>query len=518
MELIEVVALVMGAVALTALAALAARRTGLPAPVLLVLAGLVYALLPGPNVTLDPEVILGLVIPPLLYSAALTASLLDIRANVRPIALLSVVLVLVTALVVGLVVTALVPDLPLAAGVALGAILAPPDAVAAIVIGRRVGLPRRMLTIIEGEGLINDATALTALLVAVGAVSGGFSLPGATAQLLLAAGGGTAIGLLVAWVIGAIRRRLEEPLVENALSLATPFLAFVPAEELHVSGVLAVVVCGLVLGHQAPRLVSSAARLQSRAVWLLIDFLLEGLVFLLIGQQLPVVLSGLERYPVASLAGISAAVVAAVVLVRPAWVFAETYLPGPLRGRAPVPPWQETAVLSWAGTRGVISLAAAFTLPTSFPQRDLLLFLTFVVVVVTLLGQGLTLAPLARRLGVRSDGRDAMRQAAALHAAIEASLELLDDVVATDPPPEGIADQLVALARARQNAGWERRRAPDDRPEARETPSAAFPRLRHEMIAAERRELLRWRDEGRLDDEGRRELERELDYEEGMLG
>lgn len=517
--MIAPVSLALGAVAAVALMALVARRTGLPSPVLLALLGLAYAMLPGPNVVLNPEVVLVLIIPPLLYSAALNASLLDIRANRGVIASLSVGLVLATALAVGAVATLVVPGLPFAAGCALGALVAPPDAVASIAIGRRLGLPRRLLTIIEGEGLINDATALTTYRVAVAAVGGSFSLLAGGRDFLVSAGGGAVIGLAVAWIIGLIRRRLEEPLVENALSLATPFLAFLPAEELHVSGVLAVVVCGLVLGHHAPLLLSGGARLQTRAVWRLIDFLLEGLVFLLIGNQLPEVLRGLQAYPTTTVVTASVAVVAVAVLVRPLWVFLTTALARLIWRRAPGLPWRQQAILSWAGSRGVISLAAAFALPrqagdgTPFPARDLLLFLTFVVVLATLVGQGLTLAPLLRRLGVLPDQQaQLLEQAAARHASVAVGLRRLEELTVAETPPAGVTERLVAAAQARRNAGWEQLGRAGS-----ETPSLTLARLRREMIVAEREELLRWRDAGRLDDGGLRTLEAELDIEEGLL-
>lgn len=383
-----------------------------------------------------------------------------------------------------------------------------------------MGLPRRLLTIIEGEGLINDATALTTYRVAIAAVGGGFSLLSAGGNFVLSAGGGVAIGFAVAWVISRIRRRLDEPLVENALSLATPFLAFIPAEELHVSGVLAVVICGLALGYQAPVLLSSAARLQTRAVWRLIDFLLEGAVFLLIGNQLPEVLDGLQLYATATIVASAVAVVAATILVRPAYIFLVAAVSSLIaRGRHtrdPAPPWQHQAILSWAGTRGVISLAAAFALPLTvgdapFPARDLLVFLTFVVVIVTLVGQGLTIAPLLRWLRVRPEGSPILAQANARHAAVEAGLRRLDELVATEPPPDRVAERLIAVARERQNAGWEQLGRPGG------TPSAALASLRRQMIAAEWEELICWRDAGRLDDGSLRVLERELDVEEGLL-
>ncbi len=514
----------------TCLTGLAARRTGVPSPVLLVLGGLAVAALPGEaTVQLDPEVVLVLVLPPLLYSAALDASLIAFRANLRPIMLLSVGLVVFTAAVVGTVAHLVIPDLPWAAALALGAIVAPPDAVAAIAIGRRVGMPARLQTVIEGEGLLNDATALVLYQVAAAAVvSGNFSAARSTGLLTLSVAGGLVVGLVVAGAVAFVRRRLDEPLVENALSLATPFLAYLPAERVHGSGVLAVVVCGLVLGHASPTLLSSRSRLQTTPVWRVVVFLLEGGVFLVIGLQLPDILRGLGGRSPGDLLLWSTAVLLAVLLSRPLYVVAATLLPRMvslrLRESDPTPPWQVTAALSWAGMRGVVSLAAAFALPLTtgsgapFPQRDLLLFLVFVVILGTLVVQGLTFGPLLRALGLRPDRQGVLlAQAAAQQAAVRASVQRLDEAVAGDPAAEPVAEQLRRLAQATSNARWERLgevRASDG---ARETPSATWRRLRFLMLDAERAELLRLRDEGRLPDEAMRELQRRLDLEEASL-
>ncbi len=272
------------------------RRTGLPSAALLTIIGIVYALLPGPNIELKPELILTFVIPPLLYSAALDSSLLDIRHNLRTVISLSVLLVLATALLVGVGFDLWVTGATLAAGVALGAAIAPPDPVAALAVGRRAGLPGNLITLIQGEGLLNDATALTILSVAVVAVDGdGFSFPAAVGQFLLAAAGGVVAGVVVAFVVRALRHVRDDPISANAISLATPFAAYLVGESVHVSGVLAVVVAGLIVGHDAPRYASGASRLQTSAVWRLVDFLLEGMVFLLIGQQLPAVVDRARR-------------------------------------------------------------------------------------------------------------------------------------------------------------------------------------------------------------------------------
>ncbi|SNS21012.1 sodium/proton antiporter, CPA1 family [Geodermatophilus saharensis] len=543
-----VLLLVLAAVAVIVAARWLADRTGLPAAALLTVTGLVYALLPGPNLTLDPEVVLSVLIPPLLYSAALDSSLIAIRANLRTVVGLSVLLVLVTAVVIGAGFALWVPGATLAAGIALGAAVAPPDPVAALAVGRRVGLPPRLVTLIQGEGLLNDATALTLLTVAVAAASGdGFSTWGALGQFALAAAGGVAAGLVVAHGIRPLRRLRRDPLTSNAISLATPFVAYLLAESVHVSGVLAVVVAGLVIAHNAPYWQSGATRLQTDAVWRLVDFLLEGVVFLLIGQQLPAVIRGLGQYAPSTVVVAAAITVGAVLLVRPLWLWLTEHAPQALHmrlggspvedettppgGRSPAAPrlsGREITVLSWAGTRGVISLAAVFTIPLvteggdPFPDRDLLLFCAFLAVLVTLVGQGATFAPLVRRLGLRADAADAARlRNQARVAAVEAGLTRLDELQAEqhDHLDDAAIESIRAALRTRVDRYRRRLEVLEDA--AGEVPMSpeyeAALRVRRAVIDAERQELLRWRDLGRLPDDGLRTLERELDHQEHLL-
>jgi monovalent cation/hydrogen antiporter len=519
-------------------------RTGLPAAALLTLVGIGYAVLPGPNIPLDPHLVLTVVIPPLLYSAALDSSLLAIRQNLRTVISLSVVLVLVTAVLVGVGFSLFVSGVTLAAGIALGAAVSPPDPVAALAVGRRVGLPPRLITLIQGEGLLNDATALTTLTVAVAAATGGnFNGWQALGQFVLAAVGGVVAGLVVAVCVRWIRRWRPDPLSLNAVSLVTPFAAYLLGEAVHVSGVLAVVIAGLVVGHDSSRLVSGAGRLQVNAVWRLIDFLLEGLVFLLIGQQLPTVVRGLGEYSNATIAIAAGISVGVVLLFRPVWLLLTQSLPRSLHtrlggdgeddGERPTDDrlsGREIVVLSWAGTRGVISLAAIFTLPRltdagdPFPGRDLLLFCTFLVVLVTLVGQGLTFAPLVRALGLRADAADQARlRNEARAAAVEAGLARLDEL--TREEHDAADDRAIEALRGQLEARLTRyRRRLDllENAEAGEIPySPAYDatlRVRRSVIDAEREELLRLRDVGRLPDAGLRVLERELDHEEGLLG
>jgi monovalent cation/hydrogen antiporter len=311
------VGFVLALVAVIIIARLAADRLNVPYTIVLTVCGLIYAALPGPNLRLDPHLVLLLIIPPLLYSAARRSSLLAIRANWRPIASLSVVLVLITALAVGALVSLVIPDISFAAGAVLGAAVAPPDPVAALSIGSRAGMPPRLVALIGGEGLLNDATALTTLQVAVAAaVSGGFSLAYATWKFVAAAVGGLLIGLALGYILRLGRHVLRDPLVANTASLATPFLAYLAGEEAHVSGVLAVVIAGLMAGHDPPSGETGASRLQTSAVWRLVDFLLEGFVFLLIGQQLPTVLRGLGNEPPGRTVAAIAVTLGAVLTIR----------------------------------------------------------------------------------------------------------------------------------------------------------------------------------------------------------
>ncbi|MCK1808471.1 Na+/H+ antiporter [Micromonospora sp. R42106] len=544
---------VLAAVAVVIAVRWVASRTGLPAAALLPLIGIAYALLPGPNIGLDPDLVLMVVLPPLLYSAALDSSLLDIRRNLRIVVSLSVLLVLLTGLLVGVGFHLFVAGATLAAGIAVGAAVAPPDPVAALAVGRRVNLPPKMVTIIQGEGLLNDATALTMLSVAVAAAVGGeFSFHAAVGQFVLAAAGGIAVGVVVARAKRLVRPLTADPLLSNAISLATPFVAYLLGEALHVSGVLAVVVAGLIVGHQTPQFGSGAARLQTNAVWRLVDFLLEGFVFLLIGQQLPAVVRGLRQYETSTIVVAVAVSVGVVLLLRPAWLILTQWLPRSLHTRLggvaeqddTDPPGaarragradrnargltaREVVALSWSGTRGVISLAAIFTLPLTtnsgdpFPDRDLLLFCTFVVVLVTLVGQGLTFAPLVRMLGLRADEADQARvRNEARSAAAEAALARLDTVAAEEPDTRVAVDTtraqlLTRLARYRGRLDLLQQSGSSELPTSPEYETAL--RVHRTALEAQREELLRWRDSGRLPDEGLRVLERELDHEELLL-
>jgi CPA1 family monovalent cation:H+ antiporter len=518
--------LIVGSCAIAGLA----RRHGVAAPILLVLTGLAASYIPGvPEFRLNPDLVLFAVLPPLVYTTALESSYLNLRDNVRTLALLSVGLVLFTAVVVGGAARLDVPGLPVAAAITLGAILAPTDAVTTASIGRQLHLPRRLLTVITGESMLNDGTALTVYAVAVSAASAAVATPSplsAVGSLVTISIGGIVVGLVLGVLIHRLRMRMRDPLVESALSLLTPFGAYLAADSLHVSGVLAVVVTGLYLGHHGGQ-AHFATRLQDMAVWRVATFVLESVAFALIGLQLRPVLQDVGTQNPARLAGEAAAVLGAVIVARIVWVFPSIYLPRWLvpriRTQDPAPGWQATFVLSWAGLRGVISLAAAAALSTDVPQRNLLVFLTFTTVLGTLLVQGLTLPVLIRRLGVQAgpdeQRADVVAQATAQEAASAAGLRRLEELAAEDPagaPPE-VVERLRRLAGYRQAGAWERLPGHEPDADSGPAPSAAFRRLRREMTTAERAEFIRLRDERQIDDEVLDEVLHHLDLEEAIL-
>ncbi len=505
----------------------AARRTPLPAPLLLVAVGLAVSYIPGvPDYRLDPEVVLPLVLPPLLYTSASDSSYLDLRAQVRPVALLSVGYVLFATVLVGWAAYLVIPGMPLPAALVLGAVVAPPDAVAATAVARRVGLPSRITTILQGESLLNDATAITAYKVALAAAIGeGATWAGGIEEFLIASVGGVGVGLLLMAPLHWLRTHLREPLLQNTLSLLIPFVAYSVAEQVHASGVLAVVVVALYLGHRAWE-VDFATRLQEEAVWKMVAFILESAVFALIGLQLPVVLKGLGEYEGLTAAWYAVVIFVVVVLARFVWVYPAAFVPRLLseriRTREENPTWRGAMVTSWAGMRGVVSLAIAFSIPLTvhgghpFPQRNLILFLTFTTVIGTLVLQGVTLPPLIRLLKFPSRDRQAETLAEAnaqaqASLAAESRLEaLLSDERNTLPPP--LADRLRSVLERRRNAVWER--LGQVNPVTGESVDDTYSRLSREMISAEREVFVRLRDHRYIDDEMLRALLRRLDLEE----
>jgi CPA1 family monovalent cation:H+ antiporter len=505
-------------VAISVVGAALARRLGFIAPLVLLVGGLVLSFVPGlPEIHIRPELVLIGILPPLLYVAALQTSVPAFKRWLRPILLLAVGLVVLTAFAVGTVVHLLVPAIPYAACLALGAIVAPPDAVSATAIARRIGLPRRVVTILEGESLLNDATALVLVRVATGALMGtaaGFWEIGG--QVVLKAGGGVLLGWLAAIGAAWLHKKIEDPLLDDAVSLLTPFVVVIVAEELRTSSVVAVVVTGLYLGHRIPYLLSATSRLQMDAVWRLITFLLEGVVFLLVGLQLRHLVTGI-RSDVGTTVKLTVGVFLTLVIVRFGWIFLARLTPR-IRGREERPPIAVPTVIAWAGMRGVVTLAAALTLPetatvgTGDYDKDLFIFVAFAIIVLTLLIHGTTLPMLANRLGVKEDTttKDALAEASVQHAASRAALQALDEHA--DGAPQSVIDRLRALTDNRANGAWERLGSQEQ-----ETPSAAYNRLRREMITAERHVFKIARNEGRIPEEVLTRAQRELDLEESQL-
>ncbi len=518
------VELVLALLLLVALLTVTARRIGVPYPILMTLGGLALGLVPGlPRVELAPDIVFLLFLPPLLFAAAFFTSPRELAANARPIGLLAVGLVLATTVIVAVAVHTLASGVPWAVAFALGAIVSPPDAVAATAIAQRLGMPRRLVIILEGESLVNDATALVAYRLAViAAVSGAFSLGNAAVSFVVVSVGGVAIGLVAGWAIVFVLSRLNDPPVEVLLSLLGPFGAWLPAEALGVSGVLSVVTAGIVVGRAAPRILGSDARVLGSGVWQMVVFTLNGLVFILIGLQLPNILDNLAATRTFwELASWAVIVSVTVIVVRLVWVFPATYLPrwlSPgLRARDPLPPPRSVLVLGWAGMRGVVSLAAALALPLNvnggapFPQRDLVIFLTFSVILATLVGQGLTLPWLIRRLGIGDDGSADHEELHAREAALDAALARLDELDSELPGHRELLDQLrgrYTHATAHLEHDHESGEIPLDQEEVEHAA------IRRAVIDAQRLAVIDMRDRGVISDEALRRVERGLDLEE----
>src|SRR6266487_759699 len=520
----EIIVLLLTAVGVLAVLA---RKITLPYPIVLVLGGLALSFVPRlPAVNLNPNVVFYFILPALIYPAALFTSWRDFRRNLRPILLLAIGLVLFTTITIACVAHSIAPSLPWAAAFALGAIVSPPDAIAATSVIRRLSVPHRIATILEGESLVNDATALVALQFAIAALMTGTFSPGhATLRFVWVAAGGIAFGLLVGVVMRWVQRHLDDPPVQITISLLTPFLAYLPAERLHVSGVLATVAAGIFLGWHSPLIVSARYRLQAFAFWEMVVFLLNGFVFIVIGLQLPGILRTLNRE---SLTGpiITAIVISgAVILVRFAWVIPATYLPrllsSKLRARDPIPPWQNVAIVSWAGMRGVVSLAAAFALPLAlsdgspFPARDYILFLAFSVILTTLVLQGLTLPRLIRKLGITHDGEADEEERRARLEANKAAIELVGKLRASGEFSHDTVDRLRAEYDERLEQLQLCAENPDDCRGEIATPQ--YQRLQREALRAERQTIIRLRNERVINDDALRHIQRDLDLAEARL-
>ena len=506
-----------------------ARLIGIPYPIVLVIGGLVMGFVLGPDdtVTLDPELVLVLFLPPMLYSSAFFANLQDIRAGIRVVTVNAVGLVLVTMCTVAVVAHAVVDDLSWPVAFVLGAIVSPTDPVAATAIAGRLGVPRRVVTIVEGKALINDATALVAYKVAVAAIlTGTFSAWEAGAQFLYSGIGGAAFGLAVGWIIAQVRERLNDPPVEITIALFSGYAAYLPAEELGLSGVTAAVAVGLYMGSQTSRLTTPEVRMQGDAVWQIITFLLNSILFLLIGLQLPVILDDLRgaSFDTDQLLLYGAAVTATVIATRIFWTFVIQYSPYMFREgvnrRAKA---RAVAVIAWMGMRGAVSLAAALALPTKtdagepFTERPVILFSVFCVILGTLVLQGLSLPWLIRLLRIEADDSDALEQEArARLQAAEAALDRIDELEHEDWTRDDTLDRVRGLYRYRRNR-FAARFDDDVDDGAIEDRSTLYGRTMFAIIEAQREAIEGMRRAGEITDDVKRSIERDLDLEERRL-
>jgi Na+/H+ antiporter len=505
--------------------AVLANRIMVPPSILLVIAGVVLAFIPGlPAVELAPDVVLLLVLPPIIYASAVAMSWREFRFSLRPITLLAIGCVVFTASVVAAVSHWLL-GFSWAVGFVLGAIVSPPDAVAPLSIVRRMQLPRRLVVILEGEGLGNDATALILYQFAVAAVfTGGFSATKAAASFAVIVTGEILWGVAVGWAMLRLRRWVHDPKIEILLSVLTPYLAYWPPGELGGSGVLATVTAGLYISWNGLKLISAPTRLQGIFFWDFLIYLIEGMVFLITGLQAHALLAEFKSHTLIELAIAAGVISAAVIVARFAWIYPGTYLPrwliASLRRRDPAPPWQWPFLLGFTGVRGIVSLAAALALPITtatgepFPQRDLILFLTFTVVFVTLVGQGLTLPPVVRWLGLAHAGRrerraDRAEEIGARQQAIRAAVSLLE----TLPPDEYPKD----LVRAQRDHHSDRLRHIRDRDKDHRRLIEIDDNIELLLIAAERDAINELYRAGKLKDEARRRIERELDLREAHV-
>lgn len=504
-----------------------ARRLSVPYPIVLVVGGALFGFIPGlPEVKLNPQIVLVVFLPPLVYGASIFANFGDFRASLRSLTLSTVGLVLATMCAVAWAAHTLIPGLPWEAAFVLGAIVSPTDPLAAAAIMRRLDAPRRMVSSIEGEGLFNDVTALVAYRVAVAAVvAGGFSLADAGLRFLLGAAGGVAVGLAAGAVIAEIRKRITDPQVSVTISLLTGYAAFVPANAIGASGILATVTAGIYMGVRGPQILPSRARLEGYFVWDILDFIINAILFVLIGLQLHAVVGGLAGYPAATLGGYALAVTGVVVGTRLAWLFTVPYLIRAIdrrpaqRARRVGARWR--LVVAWSGMRGAVSLAVALALPFTtdtgapFPKRNLILFLTFAVIFFTLVGQGLSLPALIHRLGLSDGGAQAEEEIRARLVATKAALAEIDALAAEDwVPDEKVQRMRTTYEYRKRRFAAQAGKIEDDGYEDR---SLAYQQMVQLVLAAQRAALLRMRSEGKLSNEVMNRILHELDLEETEL-
>ncbi|HET7031146.1 MAG TPA: Na+/H+ antiporter [Candidatus Limnocylindrales bacterium] len=521
-QLIEIVLLLL---VVSTVLAVVARRFAVPYPVVLVIGGLGLGFLPGlPAIELEPDLVFILFLPPILFAAGYFTSLRALRLKATPIALLAVGLVLFTTVVVAAVAHALVPAMGWPAAFTLGAIVAPPDAVAATTIFQRLGVPRRIIIVLEGESLLNDATALVAYRLAVGVAMGqiSFSVVDAGTSFVVAAAGGVAIGLLVGIVVAWLVARIDDEVFSVIVTFLAPVFAYVPADQMGLSGVLATVVAGIWVGLNSPKALSSRVRVSGFASWQILLFLVNGAVFILIGFTLPGALARLGDRTVGDLVFLAVAVSLAAIVARIVWI-PTIYVPYLWRRRrtrapgaavVPMPEVRHLAIIGWAGMRGVVSLAAALALPIDFPERDLIIFLTFAVILATLVGQGLTLPLLINRLDIDDGAAGAgQEEAFARYVTSDAAAARLDDLAAEWPGHLELIDNLRAQYSHQTRHAVVRQDAESSDEEA-EQELVEHRAIRMGALTAEREALLGLRDRGAISDQIFRRVERDLDLEE----
>jgi monovalent cation/hydrogen antiporter len=519
-----------GLMVVVAIVSLASNKLKIPYPIMLVLAGLGLSVIPGlPPAEIDPDIIFLVFLPPLLYFASLLTTWRDFKANIRPIMLLAVGLVLVTMVAVALVSHWMIPGMTLGAAFLLGAIVSPPDAIAATTVLERLSVPKRVVTILEGESLVNDATALVAYQIAIGIVISGadFDLGWATLQTLYVAVGGIVIGLVAALGIATVIKRVSDPHVEVIISLLSPFIAYLPAHWVGASGVLAAVAAGLYIARRLPDISSSATRIRGFAVWETVVYLMNGFVFVLIGLQLQSIAARLSQISLGTLCYYGMVVSVTAIVVRMIWVptlaYASRLVPA-VRRNEPKPSARQVALISWAGMRGIVSLACALAIPMyvddkhtrPFPDRDLIIFLAFAVILVTLVFQGLTLAPLIRWLGLTDDGTTAREEREARIEAAHAAVARLEVMTIMGD----YADPVLQRVQAEYDGRLARLGAA--RPEELPGPEQAdldrqLISVKREALAAERRMITFLRDKDVIADEVLRRLLSEVDLEDARM-
>lgn len=508
-----------------------AKRINIPYPIGLVIGGLGLGVIPGlPEVALDPDLIFLIVLPPILYVAAYFTSIREFKDNLYSISLLACGLVIITTFVVGVAVHYLVNDIPWAAAFLLGAIVSPPDAIAATAITQRLGVKRRLATIIEGESLVNDSTALVIYRMALVALfTGSFSITDGAIYFISVTLGGILFGLIVGWISGKVLERISDPTLCIAASIVMPYLAYLPADRLELSGVLAAVTSGLYMGWYLPKVLSPTIRLEAAAFWRVIIFVLNGLVFILIGLQLPKILAGLTDYPISVLLLSGIAVSMVVILVRILWVYLEALFSRWVISRFFITQkrksiafnWRNNALIGWCGMRGVVSLAAALAIPlyvapnVPFPHRDLIIFLTFCVIFVTLVLQGLSLPIIIKWLGLGNQQYEIIEEANARKQVAEIALKKLREFEKSD----GVTEKFIERIREEYEDRLKHaaRLANQDTSSEDELHNRAFVKLQKEVLSTERKALLQMHYRGAVSNEVMRRILHDIDIEASRL-